>query len=440
MADTFGLRAFSNLVTEMNARAHETDAEGLARWTIGELAGKIGFECAWYGWARIDAAAVQIHANATLDLPEDYYPFWTSMAEHDLLAARLIREPQAIATYDRRSGPQNDGMTTLSDRYCLDKMATIMNLRAGRLASFYVSSYRVGHGSRAFSTQEQEFLQCAVDQLCRAMKLSTASHDLSRSDGAISILVNESGIGVLGLGSLREQLGDFWPGWKGDLLPEKLRTLMALPGCHILPDQGIVVTCEKAPDYRNMGLRKLTIRRITALDHLTAREREIAQLLAKGNSHKDVARIARPRALDSAQPDPVDLRKGRHRQPRGTGVAVSSAANRPRQSRSPFGTATGPLGSAWRFRNGTAIARHRRRALPHDHPSVTEKAPGCALPRRHHLLVDRAEQRSAVGQRSLHAHAVAELHEAGLCLAGIDQFDAASLRDAGGADLAVVLV
>jgi DNA-binding CsgD family transcriptional regulator len=117
------------------------------------------------------------------------------------------------------------------------------------------------------------------------------SHDAVRSDGAISILVNESGIGILGLGSLREQLGDFWPGWRGDLLPERLRAIIALPGRHMLPDQGIVVTCEKAPDYQNMGLRRLTIRPMTVVDLLTPREHEIARLLAKGNSHKDVARL-----------------------------------------------------------------------------------------------------------------------------------------------------
>jgi len=291
MAAEFGLREFSNFVTEINARAMETDCEGLARWTVDELSGRVGFECAWYGWAQIDGDGVRIHANATLNLPEDYYSFWTTMARQDLLAERLLHDPSAIATYDRRSGRQNDGMTALADRYGLDKIATVMNHREGRLASFYLSGYRLGRSSRAFSDHEQEFMQCAVEQLGRVMKLTAISSEGLCSDGSISILVNENGIGILGLGNLREQLGDFWPGWKGDLLPEQLRALTMLPGRHILPDRGLVVTSERASSHSGMGLRRLTIRRMGFLDQLTPREQEIAGLLARGKSHKEVARL-----------------------------------------------------------------------------------------------------------------------------------------------------
>ncbi|MEZ5809481.1 MAG: LuxR C-terminal-related transcriptional regulator [Zhengella sp.] len=291
MTSQFGLRSFSNLVTEIHAMATETDSEGLARWMVGELSEKIGFECAWYGWAQIDASGVQIHANATLNLPDDYFSFWMSMADEDLLAERLLECPWTIATYDRRSGRQTDGMTTLSDRYGLDKIATVMNHRKGRLASFYLSSYRIGKGARAFSASEQEYLQCAVEQLGHSMKLCALSGESVQANGTISILVNENGIGILGLGNLRDQLGDLWPEWKGDLLPERLRGLLSKPGHHVLHDQGVVVTCEKASDFKGMGLRRLTMRRMSVVDHLSPREKEIARLLAKGKSHKEVARL-----------------------------------------------------------------------------------------------------------------------------------------------------
>jgi DNA-binding CsgD family transcriptional regulator len=40
-----------------------------------------------------------------------------------------------------------------------------------------------------------------------------------------------------------------------------------------------------------MGLRKLTLRRLTPFDLLTHREREVARTLAAGKSHKEAARI-----------------------------------------------------------------------------------------------------------------------------------------------------
>ncbi|MDP2122712.1 MAG: LuxR C-terminal-related transcriptional regulator [Hoeflea sp.] len=285
------LKSFSDFVSEVNARAVETDAEGIARWAIDHLSQTLGFDGAWYGWAQIEKTGVQIHANASLNLPDDYYDFWQTMADDDLLAARLIREPGAIATYERYSGQQNDGMITLSDRYGLTRMATVMNRREGRLASFYLSSYRMGRVSREFSPAEQEYLQCAVDQLGRAMKLSSFEYNRRAERGTISILVNESGIGILGLANLREQLGEFWPGWKGDLLPEKLTRLIHIQGKHVLHQEQMIVICENAPQYQGMRLRRLTLRRMMPMDHLTLRESEVAELLAKGRSHKDVARM-----------------------------------------------------------------------------------------------------------------------------------------------------
>lgn len=285
------LRTFSNFVAEMNARAWETDVHGLARWAVAELSETLGFECAWYGWARIENDGVDIHANASMNLPDDYYEYWQTIAQEDLLAERLLRDPDVVATYDRLSGKQNDGMTSLSDKYGLSKMATVMNRRDGRLASFFVSSYRVGRHARQFSRDEREFLQCAVDQIGRAMKLQSLETNRNAKGGAISILANEAGIGILGLADLRRRLGQIWPDWQGDLLPDTLRTLVQSPGQHDLPDLGLVILCEVAPNYRDMNLRRLTIRKFTSLDLLTNREAEVAKLLSQGNSHKETARI-----------------------------------------------------------------------------------------------------------------------------------------------------
>ncbi len=285
------LKTFSGFVAETHARALETDVEGLARWAVGELSQTLGFECAWYGWAQIHENGVDIHANASLDLPDNYYDYWQTMAEDDLLAARLLEEPDVVATYDRNSGRQNDGMTSLSDKYGLRKMATVMNNRDGRLASFYLSSYRVGRLARQFSDSEQEFLQCAVDQIGRAMKLHSLETNRNTKNGVISILVNEAGVGILGLRDLREQLGEVWPNWNGDLLPNTLRSVVQSPGTHYLPDESLVILCEIAPSYQDMNLRRLTIRKLTPLDLLTNRETEVARLLSDGKSHKETARI-----------------------------------------------------------------------------------------------------------------------------------------------------
>jgi DNA-binding NarL/FixJ family response regulator len=52
-----------------------------------------------------------------------------------------------------------------------------------------------------------------------------------------------------------------------------------------------VVTVETTPRFQGMGLRRLTLRRLTRIDMLTPREREVAHALSDGHSHKEVARL-----------------------------------------------------------------------------------------------------------------------------------------------------
>lgn len=288
---TTSLNMFSNFVSEMHARVRSDDAEGLARWAVGELSSSLGFDAAWYGWAKVSTSGVEIHANASLNLPDTYVDTWQTMADQDVLAAQILDRPDTPASYSRTGHVQNDGMVFLADKFGFGEMATAMHTRPGRVASFYLSSYRAGSCARAFTDQEHDFLQCAVDQLSSAMKLSASEPGRVDTQGEVSIFVNESGIGILGLDNLHDQLGAFWPGWNGDEIPARLRSLIGQAGEHILADRKLVVRCEDVPGMQGMGLRKLTLRRLTLFDLLTNREREVAQTLAAGKSHKEAARV-----------------------------------------------------------------------------------------------------------------------------------------------------
>lgn len=286
-----GIASFSRFVTEMQHRSLEQDAEGLARWAVDDLSHTLGFDAAWYGWATLRPEGVEVYANATVNLPDGFHDYWRTMAEQDLLARYMIENPGETAIYDRRQRRQNDGMTSLSDRYGLRRITTAMNGHYGDCASFYISSYRVGTHARGWSASERDYLQCAVDQLSAAMKLSTSEPGRTATPGSVSILASETGIGLLGLPALRQAFGEIWPRWTGDHLPEQLVRLIGTPGTHILPDRDLVVTVETTPRFQGMGLRRITLRRLHRFDLLTNREREVARALSSGKSAKEVARL-----------------------------------------------------------------------------------------------------------------------------------------------------
>lgn len=286
-----GIASFSRFVTEVQHRSLEEDAVGLARWAVEELSRVLGFDAAWYGWANLRTEGVEVYASATLNLPEGFYDYWLTIADQDLLARYMIEHPGQTAIYDRAQRKQTDGMASLSDRFGLTRMTTAMNGHYGDYASFYISSYRMGAHARTLSEAERDFLQCAVDQLTAAMKLSAIEPGRAAVTGALSILVSETGIGLLGLPALRIRFGEIWPRWTGDHLPDQLVRLIGCPGTHILPDRDLVVTVETTPRFQGMGLRRLTLRRLNKFDLLTSREREVARELADGKSAKEVARL-----------------------------------------------------------------------------------------------------------------------------------------------------
>lgn len=283
------LRSFSRFVTEIEARADETNPECLGNWAVEELSTVLGFDAAWFGWAHVDQLGPRIHASSSINMPDDYIKFWQTISEYDLLAKGLHTKPGRTATYDRQSGAQNDGMTTLSDRYGLNKIATGMNRRSDNMPAFYISSYRSGKQATDFLESEQDYLQCAVDQLGRVMDNMTNKHSLDWLQGTISILTTSAGIGVVGLPDLQEQLGYLWPNWNHEILPKTLRELIARPGTHHLIEENIVVTSGPAPKASDMGLKLLTIRKMTPIDSLTTREKQVARLLAAGRNYREVA-------------------------------------------------------------------------------------------------------------------------------------------------------
>lgn len=284
------IQNFSSFVTRLNNRAGVLGVQGLAAWSVDALSKLVGFDCAWYGWANISANGVVIHAQETVNLPDDFYDFWSTIADQDLLAARILENREQVACYSRMQKEQTEGMVALSNRYHLDQIATTMQIRPGRTGSFFLSGYRSGKSTKEFSVEEQSFLKCAIDQVSQSMKSIAENEGNQSTDGTVTIYINESGIGLVGIEQMHKKLGEFWPGWNDEFVPIQISQLLDLPGSHILRDRNLVVETFDVPKNNCAGLHKLTLRKLRPADLLTVREKEVSQALVAGLSHKEVAR------------------------------------------------------------------------------------------------------------------------------------------------------
>ncbi|WP_225770169.1 helix-turn-helix transcriptional regulator [Inquilinus sp. Marseille-Q2685] len=277
---TSKLPQFSQFVTDLHRIGREGDGS-LPAWGFDRLRAILGFDCAWYGWARFEPGRTIVQASSTLDLPGDFARFWATIENQDLVARSLRETPGGVRTYDRGQPVQTDGMIELAERYRIRKWASAMHSRPNRTTVFFASIYR---GDAAeWDDDDLHFLQGAVDHIFLAVQ---ASQRREAAADRAALPVDPSGFAHLGLEASEGLLKSVRPGWAGERLPGPPRGLLQRPGTVTLKSEGIVVHCERDDAG---GLMQLKLNAIADLDRLTRREREVALLLAAGATHKQAA-------------------------------------------------------------------------------------------------------------------------------------------------------
>ena len=276
------LQNFSAFIFELYERSLSHDSVALLRWSVQRLAAAVGTDCHWSGWADLSRKEIDICGSISLNLPDDFFQFWTEIKHDDLLARDVINTGCDVATYSRQGSRHTEGMVALSDRYNIDKLATIVIDNSDSPISLFLSSYRSGRDARALSSAELKYLQAAMDHVRFAIERNTLC-----SRGREHLLVNEDGrVLAKSPGALR-MLREYWPGWSGDRLPNHFpNRATASP----MPADTVRFERRAAPQFSGPPLFYLTLRGIDPCSHLTARERQIVDNIIDGLTHKEIAR------------------------------------------------------------------------------------------------------------------------------------------------------
>lgn len=281
----------SAFVLALNTQAQKCSVPDLVDWSVSRLSDVIGFDSAWYGWAQVQATGTVIHASSLFNLPEHYYTAWTQIADQDVLVEQFIKNPHCVPTYDRTGEAQSDGMEAFADEFGLKKMATAMCLREARSSSLYISAYRGGPHARDWSSEEIEFLQCAVDNITAAARVAAYRVSSTKDNQTASFLLSKQGATLIGFDTVRERFGHLWTRSDGDRVPRWLADYVDQPGEHVLIDQELVANCEHTSTGDGLGMYTISLRPMRKFDLLTARERDVAQALSNGKSHKETAKL-----------------------------------------------------------------------------------------------------------------------------------------------------
>lgn len=289
MAST--LNMFSEFVADLQKVGSNPEID-LADYGMDRLRPILGFDSAWYGWARLFSDRTVVHASSTMNLPDDYADYWTTIEKEDLVARKLREDRGSVGIYDRFQPRQTDGMIELSERYHLRKIACAMHNRPSRSTGFFASVYRTGQRDPDWESEDLQLLRCAVDHIFLAMRNSIVHREPLANGNQASLLVDPSGFTHLGLDTSERFLKQVWPKWKGERLPKALWPLLERPGTLTLKEEGVVVSSRRdASAGERSDMVRIDIRAMSRIDRLTPREREVARLLAAGSTHREAARI-----------------------------------------------------------------------------------------------------------------------------------------------------
>lgn len=274
------LQALSRFIGALHEVRRDHDGPHLLDWAAGALSRIVGFDAAWCGWADMVPPMVDIIGTTTLNLPDDYVAFWNDMKHDDMLAGdvkEMSDTGRQWAQYDRDGRRQTDGMMALSDRYGLRKLSVVTRPVNPLRPQLFISAYRGGGASQALNRCELTFLACALDHMQSVLDQS------EDPDGAaLRLLVDSRGRPVAGSSAALE----LWMGSRA--APQAGRRAESF--AQALRRRGLRAVHNPTAVAGGHVLTELRLLPERSSDRLTAREREIADLIAEGQTHKEIAR------------------------------------------------------------------------------------------------------------------------------------------------------
>jgi DNA-binding CsgD family transcriptional regulator len=285
MARSTDVQSFSAFIFELYERAETEDSLALLEWSAETLAQTVHADCHRCGWLDLTCEDVEVYGVVSHNLPPDYYQYWRTMRDEDLLARDLAGLRRKVAIYDRQGERQTDGMIALADRYHLKQMVAFVAYDRSSSVSFFLSLYRSGRGARPLHEEETKYVSAALDHVRRASAFAdTFMAETPR------LIVNERGRIVTSSLNAERILRERWPQWKSTNLPDLVTTALSQTRSSDFSRDGFSVEKRQIPNIAGPPLFSVTFRLDDRRNTLTDRERQIAERITLGLTHKEIAR------------------------------------------------------------------------------------------------------------------------------------------------------
>ncbi len=251
------------------------------------------FDAGWWGLGALETdpgvefAGPQIFEIYSDNLPEKIFQNYEQFKQYDTVALAAARAPGVTLNVDVRDWYPKEHWPYL-DIFGYRHVLATMQINPLTGLTMGITLYRK-KPEHPFSEQERRLKQALMPHWCAALSRAriepwTRQPVQDQSYPGVAI-VDEAGRLRHATEDFGEILHSEWPDWRGPVLPEPLRNLLAsaqggkFSGVHI---------AAAVSRRRNMGLVRVRSKR--PADQLSAQLLKVARLSADGLSFKEIAR------------------------------------------------------------------------------------------------------------------------------------------------------
>lgn len=248
------------------------------------LNSELPFDSAWWGRSTVCGNRYRVHSSCLYNLPSDT-PERLNLDDPDnLVARRCLAQPDKAHWIRPDDWPAHPSSARLATHMGVEQVLSISRFESPRALVNFLALSR-SQGASLFEPRDGALLECVIPHMVSALDLCCASTMAKLRQDAYSAFVMTDLDGWLYVSepTAGELLEREWPSWNGGRLPDGLYPLLTgkLP-CFV----GRRIHAEA----RRVGQHLLLeIRRKSAIDVLSGRERAVAEAFASGQSYRDVA-------------------------------------------------------------------------------------------------------------------------------------------------------
>ncbi|RQO50659.1 helix-turn-helix transcriptional regulator [Variovorax sp. KBW07] len=285
------LQDFSTLLLRLYRLSHELPIVAFQDAALDLIKPVLPFDSSMWGTATRTDNGIDIHTIHLHNQPVEMLTAYEEVKHLDTAAVEVGKRPKSTLTFNADSWFHRDDQAQLRDygqRFEQSNFFISSDVHPQTNFVHWLSLFRAdpdAHGTE----DERQLLASLVPHVMQALALNRIVH-LDRLEAGSqapcgSAIGDLRGVLYHADGLFEATLKAEWPSWHGRTLPDALLKHF-LEGHTKYSGHGIVVT-----HHVEQRLLFLKSRRRYRADSLTPRERTIAELLARGDTHKEVATI-----------------------------------------------------------------------------------------------------------------------------------------------------